>query len=380
MIPKYTPILKAKQGEFDAQTNLPIEVKNKILPLFELPKFTESTSKLSICRGKENPIECYLNRIINNIALSCGNTATMLDMFNWAPNSTIENGEHVLNYTICNLIHMGVPVTPVIGYDRWEDPEYSNALKHLPNTDGKFCIRLESYAFEDMLDTEHFVTVIEEIIEALDLNTSLCNVLLDFGDVTKASIVVIQETIESALLILSKYSFEFISIAGSSITKIINDMVADRDSTGIVLRREMVAWQASKKSVNAANLVFGDYGVTNPAAEEVVIAPDANGKIRYTIGKNYFIARGHSRRQGNKGEQMYDLSKAVINSGYYMDPKYSWGDQRIMSCSNGEFKGRPHDWVAIDTNHHIKAVLSEIFEFERSVAPTKTTIKETETT
>lgn len=61
MIPQYVPIVRAKKGEFDAYENLPKEIHKKILPLFELSKFTEKTNNLVICRGQPNPIECYLN-------------------------------------------------------------------------------------------------------------------------------------------------------------------------------------------------------------------------------------------------------------------------------------------------------------------------------
>ena len=195
--------------------------------------------------------------------------------------------------------------------------------------------------------------------------------ILDFGDLTNESISTIQEQITTALGLLSKYHFEFISIAGCSLTTIINEMVPEPDSVGVVIRREIVAWQACKKYENTQNFVFGDYGVVNPSAQDDIIAPDANGKIRYTIKNNYFIVRGHSRRVGNKGEQMYDLSQTVIDSAYYMGNGFSWGDQRIMDCSNEEFKGNGCGWVAIDTNHHTHAVLAEIFEFERALGKEK---------
>lgn len=367
MIPKYVPIVKAKQGEFDAYNHLEDISKKKILPLFELPKFTQSTNERVAYKDKANPIECYLCDLTNNISSARGSLPTMVDIFTWSPNSTLENGEHILNFSINRLVQLGVPVIPVIGYDRWEDTEYSNALLHIDNTHGKFALRLESYAFEDMIDEDHFFECIDDIIDSVGMDPNLCNVILDFSDVTKSSVVDIQEKITKAVFLLSKYNFKFISIAGCSITAVVNDMVPSVDSTGIVLRREMVAWQACRSLIKSNNLIFGDYGIASPNAAEGVIAPDANGKIRYTIKNNYFVVRGHSRRQGNKGAQMYELSKLVTDSKHYMGMSYSWGDKRIMNCSNKEFKGNLMNWISIDLNHHIQAVLSEIFEFERVI-------------
>lgn len=365
MIPNYVPIIRAKKGEFDAFNNLPNNVHKKILPLFELPKFTDKVNDLVICRNQSNPIERYLHDVANKIASTRGTNPVLIDIFKWAPNSTVENGEHVLNYFVNLLSSKNLPVIPVIGYDRWDDVEYSNALSHIDNTEGKYCLRLESYAFDDMVDDSYFLGNIDNIIATLNLDTHNCNVILDFGDVTKDSIEKIQEKITMALKLLSKYNFAFISIAGCSLTTIINDMVSEVDSTGIVVRKEMIAWQSCKKHSNIKNFIFGDYGVFNPSAQDDIVAPDANGKIRYTIKNNYFIVRGHSRRVGNKGAQMYELSKNVVDSNYYMENDFSWGDQRIMDCSNEDFKGNGCNWVAIDTNHHVHIVLTEIFEFER---------------
>ncbi len=195
--------------------------------------------------------------------------------------------------------------------------------------------------------------------------------MLDFGDLTNESIIQVQEKIIKALGLLSTYHFEFISIAGCSLTTTINDMVPKIESNAIVIRREMMAWQACKKYANAQNLIFGDYCVFNPSAQDDIIARHANGKIRYTIQNNYFIVRGHSRQVGNKGEQMYDLSQIIIDSKYYMGKGFSWGDQRIMDCSKKKFKGNLCNWVAIDTNHHTHTVLTEIFEFERTLEKEK---------
>ncbi|MGN8238203.1 beta family protein [Enterobacter soli] len=47
MYPTYMPVLKAKKGEFDTFKQLPINIKNEMLPVFELPLLSEKqrTSK-----------------------------------------------------------------------------------------------------------------------------------------------------------------------------------------------------------------------------------------------------------------------------------------------------------------------------------------------
>ena len=56
----------------------------------------------------------------------------------------------------------------------------------------------------------------------------------------------------------------------------------------------------------------------------------------------------------------------LINSIYYEDVSFSWGDNKIFECAHGinNFIGNPTQWVAIDTSHHIRYVLEEIGSFE----------------
>lgn len=368
MIPKYIPIVRAMQGEFDAFKQLPAEIQNKILPLFELPKLTDRMAKNNTYNCLINPVEVFLQKKINGISAARGQLPILFDISRWSTDSTIESGEHILSYSLNQLARLRIPVIPVIGYDRWndDDVEYSNAIINIDNPQQKYCLRLDSYAFEDMIEESYFYEKINDIIDRLNIDVSRCSVILDFGDVTKSSIEDIQETLTKSIDLLSLYQFKYISISGCSVSTLINNMVSTVDSTASVLRREMIAWKASRELTNKQNFVFGDYGIVSPEMKDDIIAPHANGKIRYTYSNNYLVARGHSLSTGNKGEQRWDLSRQIVQSNQYMGEQFSWGDKRILSCANEEFKGNPSNWVAIDTNHHIHTVLAEVFEFERS--------------
>jgi hypothetical protein len=265
---------------------------------------------------------------------------------------------------------------PVIGYDRWEDEEYSTVLQLLAQSKDRFILRLDSYAFEDMVEEELFLDTIENIVSLMGLDTRKCSVILDFGDVSKDSIVDIQEQVDTALSLLKDYQFSFISIAGCSITSDINGMVPKTNSTGLVVRKEFKVWKSVRSFNPDVKFVFGDYGIANPNVGDETIAPDANGKIRYTISDSYFVVRGYSRRQGDKGAQMHGLCQSLISSGYFCGVDFSWGDMMIEQCANyGKVKGKvfvgnPTSWVAIDTTHHMTYVTQEVVEFENVIYAT----------
>ncbi|NIZ07222.1 hypothetical protein HCZ11_16560 [Pseudoalteromonas sp. HF66] len=376
MIPKYVPILKAKKGEFDAFKSLSEVVRVNTLPIFELPKLTESKLKNRKYSELDNPYETFINECASNLSANVGVNSLGVDIHSWAPNSTIENGEHILSVFTSTLNTLGKNVIPVIGYDRWEDDEYSTVLKLLARSTSSFILRLDSYAFEDMVEDGLFEENLEDIIDSMGLDTRQCSVLLDFGDVSTYSIIDMESQVSEAIDILKDYNFKYLSIAGCSITSDINGMVSAINSTGVVIRKEYKVWKTVKSFNPSVNLVFGDYGIANPNVGDDIIAPDANGKIRYTISDSYFVVRGYSRRQLEKGGQMHGLCLKLLRSGHFQGSSFSWGDFMIETCANyGEingkvFVGSTTNWVSIDTSHHITFVTSEVREFEYSLAQT----------
>jgi hypothetical protein len=73
----------------------------------------------------------------------------------------------------------------------------------------------------------------------------------------------------------------------------------------------------------------------------------------------------------NKGEQMWDLAAKVVQSQHYLGPEFSWGDKRILDCSDKKTKGHHSQWISNDTSHHLAYVLAEVENFELSVVPQK---------
>jgi hypothetical protein len=373
-LPSYVPILNAKQGEFDALINTPESTHQNIFPLFEFPVFSDEILKRKKYVDLAAPKQQFIHDISEKIVDVRKHFPFMFDIHNWSSDARLENGESLLQYAFNRLSLTNNEVYTVIGYDRWEDEEYVKTLLSIRSYSDKFTIRLESFAFDDMYE-DHFFEVIDDIIDRLDLIPENVNVIIDLRDVTKESITEIQQKIEKTIESIEDYNFRFASIAGCSLTSMINEMVPKQNSTGNVLRREYVAWKAIKVAYPSTNILFGDYGIVSPNSADGIRTPHANGKIRHTIKDEYFIVRGHSRSQGNKGEQMYDLSEIVVDSHNYLGESFSWGDSRIKDCSKRLFKGNLGGWVAIDTNHHLQFVLTDVREFERA---RKTVVASTE--
>ena len=358
----YVPLMAAKRGEFTALTNLQAPVSEKVMPLFELPAQNPGAAgfEKSICRTAAGAGKAWPGR------------PAFLDISKWRPNARTESGIHVLEYAYSQFRTSGVLVHPVIGYDRWDDRSYSQAIKNIrsiaPVTP---CVRLDREAIQDdMLDVPYFSERMDDIMSSLEISPSNCYVLVDFGGVSTMSVPDLIEDAESAVSILRGLGFGVVIIAGSSMPAAVNEAVKTRDAEGCIPRIEMHAWKAIFSGSQDHHIIFGDYLIRNPNAPDGVIAPQANAKIRYTIRNQFFIVRGHSKQLDSLAIQHEELSKKLVGSDHYLTPTFSWGDGEVLNCSAGVKEIRdPTTMIAIDSNHHISAVVSEVFEHQRTVVP-----------
>lgn len=366
--PVYIPILKAKKGELEAITPIKLEqekygVQSTFHPLFELPNvYKDHTNKL-----------VDVNKRCEGMGKSWGNNIALIDGSFWKPSEAIlENGEHFLSYAFNKLNSLGIKVVPVIGYDRWFDQMsslYNQTMRKLNLPEAPyFCIRLDGDAMYDIEEPDFFKEQLDDIILNLKLAENRCAILIDFGDVSlnRISIEGMLQKAKSFINILSKYDFKYIAISGASYPESVAEAVESHDTDGTIIRKEMLVWQSLRENFPKLRLKFSDYCARHPSVEKQIINKHINGKIVYTTDLNYFVVRGHPfSRDGNHSHQK-DVATRLVNSAHFEGQSFSWGDTKIEECSQGinNFIGNLTQWVSIDTNHHIKYVVEEIYKFE----------------
>ncbi|TXC86292.1 hypothetical protein FRZ40_01135 [Paraburkholderia azotifigens] len=197
-----------------------------------------------------------------------------------------------------------------------------------------------------------------------------CYVLIDFGDLTKASVPEVLEKANFAVDYLKQLGYHRIVVAGGSMPAFVNEAVDEPDHVGTIHRIEMLVWKAMQRARNDPGIIYGDYGIRNPAAMDGIISKHNNGKIRYTIANQFFILRGRSKQLERLGLQQKALSRLLASSGHYMGAAFSWGDRTVTVAADPEsaYMGGPTQWIGIDSNHHIHAVLAEIFEHQTQIS------------
>lgn len=369
MTPIYLPILKSLTSEYEASKNMDEAYAAVIHPLFDVPVISENRQKAKKYQNSFTPKSDYLDEVAESIAKSWKGDVVLADDFNWAPDTTVETGEHVMAHLYAGLKARGVNVAPVVGYDRWDDPLYQLAMRGLDLSGAPYvCFRLEASAVEDAAEPDIFHDRMQEMLEDMQLSPAECAVLLDLGDLTSKPLIDITSDATRVLALLSGYRFRFIATAGSSMPKSVDLAVKKKDSTAKVIRKEMLLWQALRTEFGGIPLVFGDYGVRGPGSNDGIRNPNANAKIRYTCDKAFLVSRGHSVA-GGWALQMPAVAAEIVSSKEFL-PSFSWGDQVIANCSSGlPVKNGHGKWIAYDTSHHLAFIVEEVREFERVLAP-----------
>jgi hypothetical protein len=359
-------IAKTLPGEFRAMSELRSGHEKRMLTLFDLSKPKEELARFEDAKDRD---AAYIAEVAERIAGVWSGT-TLIDAMRWGAGATIKSGQSIVPYFYDQLVGWGLDVVPVIGYDRWGSEVYRKGLEGITLRDGQLvCLRLESYAIKDAEDPEFFQEQIKEIVDAMKVDPSNYLVLIDFEDTTVASLEQLVNSGNSVIQALAEFGFTKYATAGCSIPQFINEALPKHNSTGKIIRKEWTIFQTFMSAYPQYSWLYGDYGVRGPKSADVH-TKHTNGKIRYTTSDMYFAARGHSLSEGNKGAQMYALAKWIMNSEYFMGAQFSWGDGEIIRCAQKQFRGRPVDWIAIDTNHHLTWVVREVEELVRRLART----------
>ncbi|SFB71647.1 Beta protein [Zunongwangia mangrovi] len=347
----YTPILKAKSGEFKALKKLKIETRENLTPLFEIPPIT-----YDYVNGKPSKtIEKHLQTIINGISgtgrrqYPCYIDVELLD--------EIKIGDKYILFALLESLRekreFPIPVIR-LHFDNGYLIELKNEIQ---NNSKRICVRLTQDDFEDFdLQVE-----IERIIEVLEINLNQIDIVLDFGFLRNE-----QESMLSQFSKLMVNSLPFLN----DYNKIILSLTAfpenlsgiSGDSIEKIPRSEFKIWKNIISSKVKRKPEFGDYAIANPELFEMdprTIRMSVN--LRYTIANDWLILKGRDAKRFGY-DQFYGLCDQLVNhSGEFYGEDFSWGDNEILEKSQQiGGTGNATTWRQIGTNHHLELVVDQL--------------------
>lgn len=348
---QYVPVLKWKQGEQKAVEALAHSVKQRLVPLIEIPPIDWDYEN----DVPKKTIDEHLSKIGDSLQRSWGmETPVFLDLHYIDESERLNDGLHPLNYVANECRNRGVSIIPVTSPIR--DNDYQNEVLSILQQDGLgVCFRLRE------IDFANLQLRIDSLLSLFSVNPSEVDLVLDYEyvdskDEVRTTLFLV------GLLNATPYLKEWrnVIITGTSFPPDLSSVSSN--SIDEIKRSEWLIWNKiiSTSSI-ARRPVFGDYAVANPApfeADPRFINMSAN--IRYTARDKFIIFKGRMiKRYG--GSQYHQLALQVTSHPEYSGAQFSNGDLYIHEVAkNNDGPGNATNWRTSGTNHHLSFVVNEL--------------------
>lgn len=178
-------------------------------------------------------------------------------------------------------------------------------------------------------------------------------VLYDKGSIVGENINTIQNQLYNILQSLSiLYSGLKVSVITTSFP---SQKIPNRDVWEEIPNLDLPLYFNLKSSFPGINLIYGDYGATNPTSPMEYI-PGMQIIPCVTYYDNY---RWYQMKTGNSHEfyKFVDLANYLISESFYHGSNFSWGDSQIYQIANKTINnGNPGTWNGIRINQHITSI------------------------
>lgn len=352
----YVPILKWKRGEQKALEYLDDSIKDKIVPLLELPPI----AYITIDDLPSKSIDEHLDGTGEQIKQSLGNRPFFIDLLWLEDFDSMKNGQPPLEFLIDDFINKDLNPIIVTGTNRIDS--YNESIYKLLNKykDINVCIRIEDDDFFDIEDN------IKEIMKEINASENRTHLIIDLKYIRNNinSLLLSIPTVINSIPNINEWLS--LSICGTSFPE--NLSMIEKDSIESIDR---VFWKLWNKLISKPKLLnrlpqFGDYAIAHPDIKDIdPRLMNMSGNIRYTSSDKYVIFKGHSTKKGKKYKdgwtQMFTLTEKLINHNCYCGKYFSYGDNYIYECAKEKKStGSAETWRRAATNHHLTFVTVQL--------------------
>lgn len=258
---------------------------------------------------------------------------------------------------------LGLAVIPVASTE--STGRQLGAVREVLQKDSRgVCIRIHVKTPDELLTLgDAFVNVMGAIeVEPLD-----CDLVVDLGHFPHGVLEILKFAVRHQIDFITGYgSWRSITLVGCGMPEVIP---ISSNEHGSVRRLAWDLWNDVAPVANS-DIGFADYGITNPeylSFDPRKMTPAA--RIIYTSSNVWRIFKGRSLKKHGRGPQYRILCQAIVEHDDYCGADFSWGDQYIYDCANGDgTSGSPEMMVSVGTNHHLTFVQHQLASSSVSLA------------
>lgn len=349
----YVPILKWRQGEYQALWRLSDAAKQWITPLLEIP--TEPWDFETETPAKS--LDEHLERFGNRLKSKWDTRQCFIDSCYIEGVARMSTGQHHLEFLFEQARNEGASPIPVTGPGR--HPDYDAAVHNIVAQDQRgACVRLSADDFSASILND-----LQNLFARLNVGPPDSHLVIDMAENISGSPVA-QGLAWKALLQQTPWlnDWKSVTVAATAFPSALP--AAQFRPHGLTPRTEWNAYNALLTNLGGLRIpTFGDYSVSHPQTE--LLDPrvlDPNAKIKYTVDGEWLVHTGAQVKKHGRGQFQGLCQQLIANpSAAFPGPTYSWGDAYIHGCANGtETTGGTSTWPSVGNNRHITKVIRDV--------------------
>jgi hypothetical protein len=348
----YVPVLKWRQGEYQALLRLDDGHRQRVVPLIEVtpPEYDFEEGRL------KKTLEKQLEPFARRLKAKWGTQPAFLETVLIEPTARMPGGVHPLTYLLEGTRADGARLIPVTALER--DLAHYNAVAAAVLIDGLgIAVRC---SLDEIADPD-FSIKLAAVIKNLALEPSDVDLIVDLAAKNFEPLDDLADLVSGLFKSDPTYDeVRSLILIGTSFPASMGDI---KGPSQTVPRLE---WKLYKKVVSSLPKdfpapTFGDYAISSadmPKGDMRLLKPSAS--VRYTINDAWLITKGSNVRD-NGFEQFRQRCGDVVTSGNAFPPGYSAGSDYVRGChAKTEKTGNLTTWRWVGTNHHITKVVDDL--------------------
>jgi CBS domain-containing protein len=349
----YVPILKGKEAEFSSLGLLTAQQRSIMTPLIEVQPVAWDYVKEELAKDPRLHLESAVEKIYENWGTE---NRIFVDLMHMDPEML--DSKHSLEVAFDSLREHGVNAVPVTSLTR--TPQYQEAIMTTVKRDGRgMCLRLRN---EDLIHDGDITDKIDDILSINGIVPEDVDLMLDMEYVQQhqqPSQILTLPMLFSSIPYLTRW--RSLTYASASFPENLSDL--GPNTVTKLPRTEWGIWLNLIKSGKIQRLpAFADYPISNPELPEEIDPRlmKMSVNLRYTIENEWLVFKGRLARKYGF-EQFRDQCRALVDMPEYYGEEFSWGDNYISECAQGNAKsGNATTWRKVGVTHHIAVVSSQI--------------------
>ncbi len=342
----YTPILRNRQSEIFAFRGLAPDVRENMLPLFDVAAPTKSADRVAS--------ERYVAKNIQRTEKAAnGFSWIFVDSSELHPEFRLSGGVHPLIAAAAAVVKGGAHPIPVTGLHR-DDGHQEAAKAILQQSDHWLCVRLDA---TDVSTATMTLRSIKSLLADFALTTERALLLLDLQGLHGLEAHVAAMPVIRLLRLLREDRWAGVIVGGYGVPEQLSTAVSPKSQDYLSRVEQDVFVQASPYAEGLA-FWFADYTMLPPSVMELdwrliskVIAP----KALYALDDAWFVVRGGAFSSHPSGyAQYHDIASEIVALDEFSGPDFSPGDQYIADRVASTAKpGSPATWITACVSHHM---------------------------